>query len=163
MAFSRLVVQIIRNRNLNPTWLRTLRITAARARTDPDYADRIGSILTGLTPATSTLGLSVPVKTARQAMVSARPDTSSRRRDRRSQSGRRAIGISRRRIGAAAGNTATARELIDWALGVGRALADLITQQGDTKITPEPVGPPELGPGRQSPVGNRPAARTDRD
>jgi hypothetical protein len=49
MAFSRLIVQIIRNRNLNSVWLRALRIIASRARIDPDYADRIGCVLTGLT------------------------------------------------------------------------------------------------------------------
>jgi geranylgeranyl reductase family protein len=163
MALSRFVVQIIRNRNLNPTWLRTLRIIAARARTDPDYADRIGCVLTGLTPATSTLGLSVPVKTAGQAIASARPGTSWRRRDGRSQPGHRAIGISRRRIGAAAGNTATARELIGWALGVWRALADLITQLADAKITLYPAGPHEMGPERPSSADDGPAARKDRD
>src|SRR5262250_2222913 len=40
MAFSRLIVQLIRNRTLNPVWLRTLRTIASRARTDPDYAYR---------------------------------------------------------------------------------------------------------------------------
>jgi hypothetical protein len=38
MAFSRLIVQLIRNRALNPFWLRSLRIIAVRASTDPDYA-----------------------------------------------------------------------------------------------------------------------------
>jgi geranylgeranyl reductase family protein len=59
MAFSRLVVQLIRNRHLNPVWLRTLRIIASQATTDPDYAYRVGCVMTGLAPATRTLGHSV--------------------------------------------------------------------------------------------------------
>ena len=38
MALSRLIVQLIRNRNLNHVWLGALRSIASRARTDPDYA-----------------------------------------------------------------------------------------------------------------------------
>jgi menaquinone-9 beta-reductase len=141
MAFSRLIVQIIRNRNLNPAWLRALHIIASRARTDPDYADRIGCVLTGLTPAVSTLGLSVAAKTIEQAIVSARPGTPWRRPGRRSQPPRAAPGISRRRTDATAANTTTPHELIDWAAGTGRALAELVTQAhaktGSDRSTPE--------------------------
>ena len=42
MAFSRLIVQLFRNRNLNQVWLRALRSIAARSRTNPDYAYRVG-------------------------------------------------------------------------------------------------------------------------
>ena len=54
MAFSRLIVQLFRNRNLNKVWLRALRSIAARSRTDPDYAYRVGCVLSGLTPAVGT-------------------------------------------------------------------------------------------------------------
>jgi menaquinone-9 beta-reductase len=141
MAFSRLIVQLIRNRTLNPVWLRALHIIAARARTDPDYAYRIGCVLTGLTPATSTLGLSVAARTVEQAILSARLCTSSRRRGRRSQSTRPVLDVSGGSTGATAVNSATAHELTDWAAGVGRALVELITQLTHAKITPEPTAP----------------------
>jgi len=141
MAFSRLIVQIIRNRNLNPAWLRALHIIASRARTDPDYADRIGCVLTGLTPAVGTLGLGVAAKTIEQAIVSARPGTPWRRPGRRSQSPRPAPDIAGRTVDATAVNTATPHELIDWAAGVGRAMAELVTQLTHAKTTPQPSGP----------------------
>jgi hypothetical protein len=104
MAFSRLIVQIIRNRNLNPVWLRALRIIASRAMIDPDYADRIGCVLTGLTLAVGTLGLGVAARTVEQAIVSARPGTPWGRPGRRSQSPRPAPGISGRRISPSPGS-----------------------------------------------------------
>ncbi len=134
MAFSRLIVQLIRNRNLNPVWLQALRIIASRASTDPDYAYRIGCVLTGLTPATSTRGLNVVVKTAEQAIVSARPGTAWRRRG--GPMGP-ALDISGRRIGTTASSASTAHELVDWAAGAGRALAELITQVIYDKVTPD--------------------------
>src|SRR3984885_13192334 len=54
MALSRLVVQLFRNRNLNQVWLRALRSIATQSRTDPDYAYRVGCVLSGLTPAVGT-------------------------------------------------------------------------------------------------------------
>ena len=96
---------------------------------DPDYADRIGSVLTGLTPAVSTLGLSVTARTIEQAIVPARPGMPWRC----SQSPRPALDIFSRMIGATAVNTATPYDLIDWAAGTGRALAELVTQLTDAK------------------------------
>jgi geranylgeranyl reductase family protein len=108
MAFSRLAVQLTRNRALNPVWMRTLRIIASRAQTDPDYAYRVGCVVTGLAPATRTLNLSMAAKTAGQARISARS------------------GVSGHRQG---------REFAGWAGGVGRALTDLIFQLSIAKLT----------------------------
>ena len=44
MALSHLIVQLIRNRSLNPIWLNVLKIIVARARIDPDYAQITGGI-----------------------------------------------------------------------------------------------------------------------
>ena len=148
MAFSRLIVQLIRNRHLNPLWLQALRIIAARARTDPEYAHRIGCVLTGLTPATSTLGFSMVARTAEQAIASARPGTAWRRPGHRSGSTGPALYISRRSIGATATSASTA-QLVDWAAGAGRALAELITQVIYAKVTPDLIDPasrPSAGP-----------------
>jgi geranylgeranyl reductase family protein len=125
MAFSRLIVQVIRNRHLNPIWMRALRIIASRASSDPEYADRVACVLTGLSPAVGTLGLSMAARTIEQAIVSARPSMPQRRPARRSQSPRAAPNISMHMLGAAAADTATQ---LDWAAGVVRALAELATQ-----------------------------------
>ena len=135
MAFSRLVVQLIRNRHLNPVWLRALRIIASRTKTDPDYAYRVGCVVSGLTPATKTLGLSVAAKTARQAILSARSGASKHHPGRPRPSGCPATAPSQSKIGHTAGPAATSRDFADWAAGVGRALTELTTQLTHAKLT----------------------------
>jgi menaquinone-9 beta-reductase len=127
MALSRLIVQLIRNRALNPVWLQALRIIAARAATDPDYAYRVGCVLTGLSPAISTLGAGVVAKTVEQALLTAWQRGSWRRAERRRgglpgpPAGRAGDAVSvREAVGAG--------ELVEWAAGAGRALAELITE-----------------------------------
>jgi geranylgeranyl reductase family protein len=134
MAFSRLVVQLFRNRNLNHLWLRALRTIATRARTDPDYAHRVGCVLTGLAPAVSTVGTGTAAKIFGQALVSPRAGASSHRPGRRGQSARLAPDGT--------GNTArysmAPDEFLDWAAGAGRALAEFTTQLTRAKITRSP-------------------------
>jgi hypothetical protein len=139
MAFSRLIVQLIRNRALNPVWLRALTIIACRASIDPDYAHRVGCVVTGLAPAIRTLGLSVPAKTARQALTSRQADTSRHRPGRRSHRGHPAPDLSRSTIGGTTRHALTPRELADWAAGVGRAMSELTTQLTRAKLTQEPI------------------------
>jgi menaquinone-9 beta-reductase len=125
MAFSRLIVQLARNRALNPVWLRAARIVASRASTDPDYAYRIGCVLMGLAPATRTLGLSVATKTAGQAMISPWAGAS---RHRRGPRGHPAPDLHRSMIGGTTRPALTPREFADWAAGVGRALTEVTIQ-----------------------------------
>src|SRR5437588_710076 len=63
MALSRMIVQLIRNRGLNPIWLQVLRIVLARARVDPSYADATGGVMAGLVPARSAMNRSVVADT----------------------------------------------------------------------------------------------------
>jgi len=135
MAFSRLIVQLIRNRALNPFWLRALRIIAARASIDPDYAYRAGCVVTGLAPASRALGLSVTAKTAGQAMISPRAGASRHRPARRSEHGHPAPGPSASKIGGTTRHALTAREFAGWAAGVGRALTELTAQLTRAKLT----------------------------
>jgi geranylgeranyl reductase family protein len=128
MAFSRLIVQLIRNRALNSFWLQALRIIAARASIDPDYAYRAGCAVTGLAPASRALGLSVAARTAGQAMISPRTDASTHHPGRRSQHEHPAPGPSPRKIGRTTRRALTPREFTGWAAGVGRALTELIFQ-----------------------------------
>jgi len=124
MAFSRLVVQLFRNRSLNHVWLRALRTIAARARTDPEYAHRVGCVLTSLTPAVSTVGTGVAAKIFGQALVSSPADASWHPLGRRSQP----VRLAPDGMGNTARYSMTPDEFKDWAAGTGWALAEFTTQ-----------------------------------
>jgi menaquinone-9 beta-reductase len=70
MALARVVVQLIRNRSLNPVWLSALRVIVARARVDPAYADITGGVLAGLVPAARVLATDIVAATVKQALLS---------------------------------------------------------------------------------------------
>jgi flavin-dependent dehydrogenase len=70
MALAGMIVELIRNRNLNPVWLRALQIIVTRARVDPTYADITGSVLAGLTPSTSVFTYKIITSTLKQAAMS---------------------------------------------------------------------------------------------
>jgi hypothetical protein len=130
MAFSRLVVQLFRNRNLNHVWLRALRTIASRAKTDPDYAYRVGCVLTGLTPAVSTVGAGTAARIFGQALLPAPAGASWRRLGPRGPSVRVASdGTSNK------GRYSIApEEFTDWAAGTGRALAEFTAQLTRARI-----------------------------
>lgn len=67
MALSGMIVQLIRNRSLNPLWLHALKIITARAKVDPDYAKVTGGVLAGLLPASSVLTPPIVLRTLQQA------------------------------------------------------------------------------------------------
>jgi len=131
MAFSRLVVQLFRNRNLNHVWLRALRTIAARAKTDPDYAHRVGCVLSGLTPADGTLGTGGAARIFGQALVCSPTGASWHRFGRRGPP----VRLTPDGIGTSAGYSMTPHEFMDWAAGAGRALAEFTTQLTRAKIT----------------------------
>jgi geranylgeranyl reductase family protein len=66
---ARALVQLIRNRTLNPLWLEALQIIAARAAVDPAYAHITGGVLAGIVPTRNLLGLAVLRKTLEQVAV----------------------------------------------------------------------------------------------
>jgi geranylgeranyl reductase family protein len=134
MAFSRLIVQLFRNRNLNRVWLRALRTIASRAETDPGYAYRVGCVLTGLTPAVNTVGTGTAAKIFGQALVSSSAGASWHRPGRRGPS----VRLTPEGIGHPASYSRTPGEFLDWAAGGGRALAEFTTQLTRAKITRSP-------------------------
>ncbi len=69
MALSGLIVQLIRNRILNPVWLRALEIIAARARQHHVYASVAGGVLAGLVPARRVLSQQVILGTIQEAAL----------------------------------------------------------------------------------------------
>jgi len=134
MAFSRLVVQLFRNRNLNHVWLRALRTIASRANTDPDYAYRVGCVLSGLTPAVSTPGTGTAARIFGQALVPSPASASWPRLGRRGQS----VRPTPDEIGNMARYSMTPGEFKAWAAGTGRALAEFTTQLTRATITRSP-------------------------
>ncbi|HLN89686.1 MAG TPA: geranylgeranyl reductase family protein [Candidatus Binatia bacterium] len=70
MSLASLIVQLIRNRSLNPLWLRSLELMAARSRVDSSYADIVGGILMGTVPQSEATTLEVVRGTIEQAMLS---------------------------------------------------------------------------------------------
>jgi len=131
MAFSRLVVQLFRNRNLNHVWLRALRTIAARAKTDPDYAHRVGCVLTGLTPAVSGVGTGTAARIFGQALVPWPAGAARQRSGRRGQS----VHPTPDGIGNTARSSMAAGEFRDWAAGTGWALAEFTTQLTRAQLT----------------------------
>lgn len=70
MALAALIVQLIRNRSLNPVWMQALRIITTRARVDSQYATVTGGVLAGLLPASQVISGRVIGGTAQQAFFS---------------------------------------------------------------------------------------------
>jgi geranylgeranyl reductase family protein len=70
MALAGLIIQIIRNRGLNPIWLKALEIITQRARHDDAYAEIAGGVLAGLTPARNVINTTMILGSLRQAAVS---------------------------------------------------------------------------------------------
>ncbi|WP_116127893.1 NAD(P)/FAD-dependent oxidoreductase [Lewinella sp. IMCC34183] len=69
LALSRLIIQFIRNRQLNPLWLKLLEIIVTRARQDDGYADTAGGVLAGTVPAKEVLSPDFLIKTIFQGGV----------------------------------------------------------------------------------------------
>lgn len=69
MALAGMIVQLIRNRSLNPIWLHALKIITTRAKVDPDYATVTGGVLAGLIAASSVLSADIVLSTARQVAM----------------------------------------------------------------------------------------------
>lgn len=126
MAFSRLIVELIRNRALSPAWLRAVRVVASHASTDPDYAYRASCVATGMAPTARMLTLSMVSRTARQATTSHHVGGSRHRLFH---------GLSQAKAGGTTGHTVMPRELARWAGGVRRALAELATQLARAGLT----------------------------
>ncbi len=67
MALAGMIVQLIRNRRLNPVWLYALKVIVSRANRDDGYSRIVGGILAGIIPASDALSLHVIAGTASQA------------------------------------------------------------------------------------------------
>ena len=71
MSLSNLVLQFIRNRNLNPLWMKVLKIFIAEAKKEERYTTICGGILAGMVPVNKAISFYFIRKTIAQAMVTA--------------------------------------------------------------------------------------------
>ena len=71
MCFSNMVIQFIRNRNLNPLWLKLLEMISEKAAKDEAYAKVAGGILAGLVPANKAISVSFLGKSVGQGVNTA--------------------------------------------------------------------------------------------
>jgi geranylgeranyl reductase family protein len=69
LTLSRSLVQLLRNRSLNPLWLEALRIIVSKARVDPEYARITGGVLAGIVPMRNVLSMTIVRKTLEQAAM----------------------------------------------------------------------------------------------
>jgi hypothetical protein len=69
MCLSNMVIQFIRNRNLNPLWLNLLEVMTAKAAKDEYYATIAGGILAGLVPASEAVSVSFIGKSVMQGLA----------------------------------------------------------------------------------------------
>jgi geranylgeranyl reductase family protein len=69
MTVARTILQLIRNRGLNRLWLEAVKIIAARAAVDPDYAAITGGVLAGIVPVRRVASVDVIYRTIQQAAV----------------------------------------------------------------------------------------------
>lgn len=67
LALSRAIIQLLRNRNLNPLWIQVLRLIIERASVDRDYAETAGGVLAGVVPANKVIHPAFISKTVMQA------------------------------------------------------------------------------------------------
>lgn len=139
MALSGMIVQLIRNRSLNPLWMHALRIIVNRARVDPRYADATGGVLAGLVPASSVLSAHVIGGTIRQAILTTGIDAIGhlvRGPHHLTMVGRNA---TRAALEIAATTTRSPGEFARWGMGVVRSGAELALQASRHALKPPPA------------------------
>ena len=69
MSLSNIIMQLTRNRNLNPMWLTLLKIITAKAKKDEKYANLAGGILAGMIPINKAITISFLGKTFLECMA----------------------------------------------------------------------------------------------
>jgi geranylgeranyl reductase family protein len=69
MSLSNIIMQLTRNRNLNPMWLALLKIITTKAKKDEKYANLAGGILSGMIPTNKAITISFLGKTFLQCIA----------------------------------------------------------------------------------------------
>ena len=130
MALAGLIVQFIRNRHLNGVWLKALKVIAARAKVDREYAEITGGILAGLAPARDALTLKVVGRTLDQAVYSLGLQVAWTALKGPKHLGARGLGAAKEGAAIAARVMNDPVGFFDWIVGLVRQGGELATQFG---------------------------------
>jgi len=128
MAIANMIVQLIRNRRLNPVWLRALQIIGTAARVQPDYASVAGGVLAGLVPASHLLGRQIIAGSIRQAAISLGGEALSRSISDPMGMLRHGIEAGRAGVRVAVDTLRDPMDSIKWGRGVTAGAAELARQ-----------------------------------
>ncbi len=149
MALSRLIVQLIRNRSLNPVWLQALRIIVARARGDAAYAEIAGGVLAGLVPASRVISIDIVRKTILQAALSL--GLGAARSLLHGPSHLKALGLAASRAAVEAATTMARHpsDSIKWGVGVAGSAIELGAEASRSLLVPaaDRAATPDQSPG----------------
>jgi len=140
MALACLVVELIRNRNLNPVWLQILRLITSRAKADPDYGHRVGCVLAGLTPATDALAWRVVTSTIEQGVLSAGTEIVLRGLSGPKRLARLTADVTRGGLDTLSASVSDPFDLVEWLTGVATGVAELGTQVALARMIPARAG-----------------------
>ena len=150
MALAGLIVQLIRNRHLNGVWLEALKVIAARAKVDQEYAEIAGGILAGLVPARDALTFKILGRTVDQAAYSLALQLLWTALKGPKHLGDRGLGFARSGAALARQMMDDPAGVVDWIAGVARQGGELAVQfgshLGDRKAHALHPEPPTLHP-----------------
>lgn len=144
MALANMIVQLIRNRSLNPIWLYALRIITRRARRDPAYANIVGGILAGLIPASDAVSVKVIGGSIEQAAMSLAFQTF--RSILRGPAGIAQLGLAgvRNSLEMSCNSCLHPVDFLKWSAGVSICGAELLSQVAGQMMKSRPVFPPRI-------------------
>ncbi len=128
MALSSLIVQLIRNRSLNPMWLYMLQIISSRARIDSEYARITGGILAGLVPASEAVSVKIIDGTLKQMAFSTTLNTALTLLRGRRQLTKASLGIARNGFDIALNTMIHPLSFMRWGWRSVAGAAELATQ-----------------------------------
>jgi geranylgeranyl reductase family protein len=128
MALAGLIVQLIRNRSLNPVWLYALRVITARAKVDSQFAEIAGGVLAGLVPARSALAFTVIAGSIEQAALMTSFTLLRDLVRSPSRVARRSLDVVRLGVDVTRDGLENPAQFLQWGLGVVVGLAELAGQ-----------------------------------
>jgi geranylgeranyl reductase family protein len=145
MALAALIVQLIRNRHLNPVWLEALKVISSRARIDDEYAHITGGILAGLSPAREALSMKVLGRTLVHAAYSTVLGTGWNALKGPGHLARKGAGLAQAGASVTTTLLSDPSGLAEWIAGVVRQGGELALQfgghLGESPPSPEPPRP----------------------
>lgn len=119
------IIQLIRNRNLNPLWLKAFQTMVDRSKIDPQYASTAGGILSGMLPTNAGLTPQFMLATLQEASISNTIRIIQQATNDPSSVPKNAIRITEQGLESAVNTLANPLAFIEWGLETTTKLAEL--------------------------------------